>query len=65
LHNPYHDQSGWLLRQEFGNGDTIQYHYDLAPNGFYARRVSVTLPDGSVKIVEIGDSVSEVYKRMH
>jgi hypothetical protein len=63
LHNSYNNN--WLIQQQYGNGDTIQYRYDLSPNTFYAERASITLPDGSVKTIEIGDSVSEVYKRMH
>lgn len=62
LHNSY--EGVWLFQQQFGNGNTIQYRYDLSPNRFYAERVSLKLPDGSVKTIEIGDSVSEVYKRM-
>ena len=62
LHNSY--SKDWLIGQQFGNGDTIQYDYDLSPNKFYAERVMIKLPYGSVKTIEIGDSVSEVYKRM-
>ena len=62
LHNSY--DKDWLVRQQFGNGDTIQYRYDLSPNKFYAERVSLKLPDGSIKTIQIGDSVSEVYKRL-
>jgi YD repeat-containing protein len=62
LHNLY--EGTWLTQQQFGNGDTIQYRYDLSSNKFYSERVSLTLPDGSVKNIEIGDSVSEVYRRM-
>lgn len=62
LHNTY--DKDWLTKQQFGNGDTIQYHYDLSPHKFYAERVSLKLPDGSIKTIQIGDSVSEVFKRM-
>jgi YD repeat-containing protein len=62
VHNSY--DRGWLIRQHFGSGYTIQYGYDLSPNQFYAKRVVLRLPDGSVRNVLIGESVSEVYKRM-
>jgi YD repeat-containing protein len=64
LHNVYFYDGGWLSRQEYGNGDTIQYRYVLSPNKYYAERAMLTLPDGTVKSIQIGDSVSEVYKRM-
>jgi YD repeat-containing protein len=59
--------NGWVIRQQFGNGDTIRYSYDFSPNSpnhYYAERVILTLPDGSLRQIPIGDSVSEVYKRM-
>jgi YD repeat-containing protein len=62
VHNSY--EKGWLIQQQFGNGNSIEYYYDLSPNGFYAKRAVVTMPDRSIKTVEIGESVSEVYKRM-
>jgi YD repeat-containing protein len=62
LHNFY--DNGWVIQQQFGNGDTIRYTYDFSPNHFYAERVILTLPDGSLKQIPIGDSVSEVYRRM-
>lgn len=61
LHNTYDGR--WLTRQYFGNAETFSYHYDLASNRKYAERVSVTLPDGSLKTVETANSVSSVYKR--
>jgi YD repeat-containing protein len=64
LHNFYFYDGSCLSRQEYGNGDTIQYRYDLSPNKQYAERAIVTLPDGTVKTIETGNSVSEVYKRM-
>jgi YD repeat-containing protein len=57
-------QGNWLSQQKFGNGETFQYEYDLSSNKKYAKRVAVKLSNGSVKIIEIGDCVSEVYKRM-
>jgi len=62
LHNSY--DKDWLIQQQFGNGGTIQYRYNLSPNTFYAERVSLKLPDGSIETIQIGDSVSEVYKRL-
>lgn len=64
LHNFYDNNSRWLTRQQYGNGDTIQYRYNLSTNGRYAERAILTLPYGTPKTVEIGDSVSEIYKRM-
>ena len=62
VHNTY--DKDWLIQQQFGNGDTVRYRYHLSPNTFYAERVTLTLPDGSEKIVQTGNTVSAVYKRM-
>lgn len=62
LHNFY--DGSWLSRQEYGNGDLIQYHYDLSTNRYCADRAIVTLPDGTANTIETGGSVSEVYKKM-
>jgi YD repeat-containing protein len=61
VHNSY--DGDWLVEQYFGNGQTVQYDYRLSENGRYAKQVSVTLPDGSVKTIEPAGSVSYVYKR--
>jgi YD repeat-containing protein len=61
VHNSY--DGNWLVEQYFGNGQTVQYYYRLSENGRYAKQVSVTLPDGSVKTIEPANSVSYVYKR--
>jgi hypothetical protein len=62
LHNTY--DVAWLTQQYFGNGEMLKYHYDLANNQKYAERVSITMPDGSLKTIETANSVSYVYKRM-
>jgi YD repeat-containing protein len=62
IHNTY--DSDWLVGQRFGNGHSIQYHYDMAANRKYAVLASITFSDGSVKTVKTSDSVSDVYKRM-
>jgi YD repeat-containing protein len=64
IHNFYDNQSHWLIQQQFGNGEIIQYRYVLSPNGKYTKRTMLTLPDGTVKPVETGDSVSDIYKRL-
>lgn len=61
LHNSYY--GNWLAQQQFGNGGTVQYRYDLSPDKSYALGVTLTLPDGSIKMIKTGDYVSEVYKR--
>ena len=63
VHNAY--DSDWLTEQQFGNDQTIRYSYDLAKNKKYALRVSITLPDGSIRDVDPLGSVSYVYKRMN
>jgi YD repeat-containing protein len=62
VHNSY--AKDWLVRQQFGNGETIRYDYDLSRNKVYAERATLTLPDGSVRTLQTGNSVSAVYKRM-
>jgi YD repeat-containing protein len=61
LHNSY--DSDWVVKQTFGNGQTVSYNYNVSKNGRYAERVSVTLPDGSVRASEPSRYVSYVYKR--
>lgn len=61
LHNFY--EGGRLTQQTYGNGQTIQYRYIASANGAYAERVILTLPGGTVKSIEIGDTVSDVYRR--
>jgi YD repeat-containing protein len=62
VHNIY--SNGWIIDQSFGNGRAVHYDYQMASNHHYPIRVTVTLPDGSVKAVDPSHSVSEVYKRM-
>ncbi len=35
LHNEYRGK--WVIRQQFGDGDAIEYNYAVAPNTFYAQ----------------------------
>lgn len=61
VHNSF---SGLLLvRQEFGDGKTVRYDYIPSYNRMYVKRVSVTLPDGSVKAIDPSGSISLAYKR--
>jgi YD repeat-containing protein len=64
VHNFYFHDGGWLSRQQFGTGDSIEYQYQLSANNYYAERAILTFPDGTVKTIETGNFVSEVYKRM-
>jgi YD repeat-containing protein len=64
LQNTYDSHSTWLSKQQFGNGDTIEYGYALSSNGKYAVRVGLIMPDHSQRVIDIGDCVSEAYKRM-
>lgn len=64
IHNFYDNQSHWLIQQQFGNGEMIQYRYILSSNGKYAERTTLTFPDGTVENIETGDSVSDIYKRL-
>jgi YD repeat-containing protein len=61
LHNVY-DQYHFLVAQKFGNGDSIQYRYDVSPNQLYAENVTLTLPDGSAKTIATGNFVNQFYK---
>jgi YD repeat-containing protein len=63
VHNAY--DSDWLVEQQFANDKTVRYSYDLSKNHEYALRVSITLPDGSMQVVDPSASVSDVYKRMN
>lgn len=64
LQNAYYPRSSWLSKQRFGNGNTIKYDYELSPNAKYAMKAILTMPDYSRKTVEIGDCISDVYKRI-
>ena len=48
VHNSY--DSDWLVSQDFGNGHTLRYRYDLSKNRKYAETVLITMPDGAVKL---------------
>lgn len=62
IHNSY--QGDWLVQQEFANGEVYRYSYDLSGNSRYAEQVNITLPDGSVRTLRTGESVSEFIKRI-
>ena len=44
IHNFFDNQSHWLIQQQFGNSEMIQYHYLLSPNGKYAERTHTHVP---------------------
>lgn len=60
IRNSY--QGDWLVQQEFANGDVYRYSYDLSGNSKYAEQVTIALPDGSLRTLRTGDSVSEFIK---
>jgi YD repeat-containing protein len=64
LQNTFYPRSTWLSKQQFGNGDTIEYDYTLSPNAEYAMKATLTMRDYSQKTVEIGDCISDAYKRI-
>ncbi|MBZ5641143.1 MAG: hypothetical protein LAO19_00120 [Acidobacteriia bacterium] len=64
VHNFYDVRTHWVEMQEFGNGNVIQFRYEMAQNGAYAVRAKITLPGGAVKTIDTANSVSEVYKRV-
>lgn len=60
VHNAY-DQYHYLVEQKFANGNSVRYRYALSPDGNYAKNATVVLPDGSFKVVETGQFVSDFY----
>jgi YD repeat-containing protein len=54
----------WLVRQDFGNRQVFSYSYAFSEpkNYAYAASATVTLPDGTMKTVEVGSSVPEERK---
>jgi YD repeat-containing protein len=62
IHNSY--EGDWLVQQGFANGDVYRYNYHLSGNSKYAEQATITLPDGSVRTLRTGDSVSEFVKRI-
>jgi YD repeat-containing protein len=61
VHNTYDDR--WLVDQTFGSGKSVSYYYRVSKNGYYAVRVTVTMPDGTIYTKEPSSSVSYIYKR--
>lgn len=57
VHNLY--QGRVLIGQEFANGDVYGYRYTWSPNGHYADRVLVTLPDKSEKVISPAETVPD------
>jgi hypothetical protein len=53
-----------LTRQQFGNGATYSYDYHSAPNGYYADKVVVTLPDRAKWDFSVAGAVPD-YIRNH
>jgi hypothetical protein len=53
-----------LTRQQFGNGATYSYDDHWAPNGYYAGKVVVTLPDRAKRDVSVAGAVPD-YIRNH
>jgi YD repeat-containing protein len=60
LHNHYVDRM--LSRQDFANGTSCYYRYEMAPNGSYVESVAVTLPNGNITTVHPADTVAELVK---
>jgi YD repeat-containing protein len=58
-------QSKILMRQEFGDGQTVSYKYDWKPDRYYPDSVVVTLPDQSERTVDVAGSVPEFVKNYH
>jgi YD repeat-containing protein len=58
-------QAKVLMRQQFGNGNTIFYSYDWKPDQYHADSVSVTLPGQATRNVNVANSVPEFVKNYH
>jgi YD repeat-containing protein len=63
LHNWFRER--FLQRQQFGNGAVYSYSYDWAPDEYYPKRVTVTLPDETTQELSVGASVPEFVKNYH
>jgi len=55
-------ESGFLMRQQFGNGATYSYSYDWAPNRYYPDKVVVRFPDQTERDVRVADAVPDFVK---
>ena len=62
VRNSYLDKR--LSTQDFGNGQVYFYNYQLSANGTYAETTDVTLPNGTMTRIGVGDSVSERMKQL-
>lgn len=60
VHNHYVNRM--LTRQDFANGSSWYYRYEMAPNGSYVESVAVTLPNGNITTVHPADAVAERVK---
>jgi hypothetical protein len=58
-------QTKILMRQEFGNGQTVTYQYDWKADRYYPDSVVVTLPDQTKRTVDVARSVPEFVKNCH
>jgi hypothetical protein len=58
-------QTKILMRQEFGNGQTVTYQYDWKADRYYPDSVVVTLPDQTKRTVDVARSVPEFVKNYH
>lgn len=58
-------ESDWIARQQYADGGIWRYgyEYDDPSKTQFANRVTVTGPDGSRSVIEIGDAVSILQKR--
>jgi YD repeat-containing protein len=60
LENSY--DHGALTWQRFANGDVYSYRYGIDPNRTWVDSASVTLPDGSIRQISVGDAVPDIVR---
>jgi hypothetical protein len=60
LHNWFRQR--FLQRQQFGNGAVYSYSYDWAPDEYYPKKVTITLPDQTRRELSVGAAVPEFLK---
>lgn len=53
-----------VISQQFPDGRTYEYTYNLSPNWHYAESVDIRLPDGTQQTVETGSSVPDYLRKM-
>jgi YD repeat-containing protein len=63
VHNWYRDR--FLQRQQFGNGAVYSYSYNWAPDEYYPRKVTVTLPDQTTRQISVAGAVPEFVRNYH